>query len=214
MANMHLQHMTPEEKKVYNARYYQEHKDYWQKYNKENRLSSDYEKLKYEALKNYKAAKAKSNYLDYLKKRETIVLKNLANKNEQAARALASGKNQASSTGGSGSGSGYTFDDTRTGGLSSKVNNPAVQKGKILNAEEKNRQAYTEALASARKRQSYAVAKNTPVASLPATDAPGYSWYKEVARPYLNQKLVALKYAGSIAIDRAKNLVKSFLNTI
>lgn len=38
---LHLSHMTSEEKRIYNKHYYQEHKDYWVEWNKRNRVQKD-----------------------------------------------------------------------------------------------------------------------------------------------------------------------------
>lgn len=62
-------------------------------------------------------------------------------------------------------------------------------------------------------RASKLVKRNTPVASLPAPEAPLYERIGRVVNSVKNElgnQIDAIAYAGSVAIDRAKELVKSF----
>jgi hypothetical protein len=64
-------------------------------------------------------------------------------------------------------------------------------------------------MADAQRRAAKFSGRNKPVASLPASSAPGYSKYKNDIKPLLDQKLDALKYAANIAKEKTKEVLKS-----
>lgn len=64
-------------------------------------------------------------------------------------------------------------------------------------------------MADAQRRAAKFSGRNKPVASLPASSAPGYSKYKNEIKPLLDQKLDALKYAANIAKEKTKEVLKS-----
>lgn len=172
---------------------------YWDQYNKKAKLDYLKRNVQYEKEKWQKA-------------REIVRKRSIeAAKEKIREKNILSGKDNMSGRG------------KRRDSVSSDASANAIQRYKKLKALDKYPDKVSDAesyissieakakqnMADAQRRAAKFSGRNKPVASLPASSAPGYSKYKNDIKPLLDQKLDALKYAANIAKEKTKEVLKS-----